>query len=96
MPSTTLGQVVGSAVTANGSNHPFLYSNGQMTDLGTLGSPDGTDWWNSAQSVNKFGRRGWHILRCPRQLLRVRLEKRDHDEDGDAGRPLEPGLRRQQ
>jgi len=23
-----------------------------MTDLGTLGSPDGTDWWNSAQGIN--------------------------------------------
>ena len=49
------GQVVGSAVTADGSNHPFLYSNGVMTDLGTLGSPSGNAWWNSAQGVNKSG-----------------------------------------
>jgi len=49
------GQVVGSAVTSDGSNHPFLYSNGQMIDLGTLGSPKGTDWWNSAQGINNSG-----------------------------------------
>jgi probable HAF family extracellular repeat protein len=49
------GQVVGSAVTALGANHPFLYSNGQMTDLGTLGSPNNVDWWNSAQAVNPAG-----------------------------------------
>jgi len=49
------GQVVGSAVTAEGSNHPFIYRNGVMTDLGTLGSPNGNAWWNSAYGVNKFG-----------------------------------------
>ena len=49
------GQIVGSAVTTDGSNHPFIYSNGVMTDLGTLGSPDGNAWWNSAQGVNRFG-----------------------------------------
>ena len=49
------GQVVGSAVTASGDNHPFLYTNGKMTDLGTLGSPTGSDWWNSAQAVNNSG-----------------------------------------
>jgi probable HAF family extracellular repeat protein len=26
-----------------------------MTDLGTLGSPNGVDWWNSAQGVNQSG-----------------------------------------
>jgi probable HAF family extracellular repeat protein len=31
------------------------YSNGAMTDLGTLGSPEGTDWWNSAQGINRSG-----------------------------------------
>jgi probable HAF family extracellular repeat protein len=31
------GQVVGSADTASGYTHAFLYGNGQMTDLGTLG-----------------------------------------------------------
>ena len=50
-----VGQVVGSAVTSDGSNHPFLYSNGAMTDLGTLGSPDGNAWWNSAQGINNAG-----------------------------------------
>jgi probable HAF family extracellular repeat protein len=49
------GQVVGSAVTADGSNHPFLYSNGHMIDLGTLGSPEGNSWWNSAQGINNSG-----------------------------------------
>jgi probable HAF family extracellular repeat protein len=49
-----LGFVVGSAVTAKGENHPFLYRNGRMTDLGTLGSSN-NDWWNSAQSVNNSG-----------------------------------------
>jgi len=52
MPSNDLGQVVGSAVTSGHANHPFLYSNGQMIDLGTLGSPDGNSWWNSAQGIN--------------------------------------------
>jgi probable HAF family extracellular repeat protein len=50
-----VGQVVGSAVTSDGSNHPFLYSGGKMIDLGTLGSPKGTSWWNSAQGVNNSG-----------------------------------------
>ena len=31
-----LGQVVGSSVTADGRQHPFLYSNGVMQDLGSL------------------------------------------------------------
>src|SRR5437763_268366 len=31
------GQVVGSGNTATSISHAFLYSNGQMTDLGTLG-----------------------------------------------------------
>lgn len=31
------GQVVGNAVTATGATHAFLWDNGQMTDLGTLG-----------------------------------------------------------
>jgi probable HAF family extracellular repeat protein len=32
------GQVVGSSTTANGQQHAFLYSDGQMMDLGTLGT----------------------------------------------------------
>lgn len=31
------GQVVGYAQTGSGDDHAFLYSNGMMTDLGTLG-----------------------------------------------------------
>jgi probable HAF family extracellular repeat protein len=42
-------------VTSDGSNHPFLYSDGQISDLGTLGSPKGNDWWNSAQGINNSG-----------------------------------------
>ena len=26
-----------------------------MTDLGTLGSPAGNSWWNSAQGINNAG-----------------------------------------
>ena len=34
----SVGQAVGSAVTVNGENHPFLYNGGRkMIDLGTLG-----------------------------------------------------------
>src|SRR5437588_107114 len=50
-----VGQVVGSAVTADLSNHPFLYTGGKMIDLGTLGSPKGSSWWNVAQGVNNSG-----------------------------------------
>src|SRR3954454_4834140 len=31
------GQVVGSSATSTGAEHAFLYSNGQMQDVGTLG-----------------------------------------------------------
>src|SRR5206468_8309275 len=31
------GQVTGSAATSNGLSHAFLYSNGVLTDLGSLG-----------------------------------------------------------
>lgn len=33
-----LGQVVGYSKTASGEDHAFLYSNGQITDLGTAGT----------------------------------------------------------
>jgi probable HAF family extracellular repeat protein len=39
------GQVVGYAAIASGVWHPFLYSNGQMTDLGTLGPS-----WSNGQA----------------------------------------------
>ena len=42
------------AVTTNGENHPFLYRNGRMIDLGTLGSSD-NDWWNVASGINNSG-----------------------------------------
>lgn len=42
-------------MTKDGSNHPFLYSNGKMIDLGTLGSPSGSEYWNTAQGVNNSG-----------------------------------------
>ena len=35
------GEVVGDSYTANGSDRPFLYSNGVMQDLGTLYGPQG-------------------------------------------------------
>lgn len=34
------GQLTGYADTSSGASHAFLYSNGQMTDLGTLGGSD--------------------------------------------------------
>ena len=44
------GQVVGSSDTAAGDLHAFLYSDGAMTDLGTLG---GTNSW--ASGINDRG-----------------------------------------
>jgi probable HAF family extracellular repeat protein len=45
------GQVVGDSSTSNGYRHAFLYSNGTMTDLGTL--PGGTDC--TAYGINAGG-----------------------------------------
>ena len=45
------GDIVGSATPASGGlNHPFLYTHGQMLDLGTLGGAYGF-----AQSINNLG-----------------------------------------
>lgn len=46
------GQIVGYAATASGAWHPFLYSNGQMIDLGPL---DGVYTEGIAGSINAAG-----------------------------------------
>ena len=45
------GQVVGSAYTASGDYHAFLWEDGEMTDLGTL--PGGS--FSFAQAINNRG-----------------------------------------
>lgn len=44
------GQVVGSSDTANGQTHAFLYSNGTLYDLGTLGGS-----FSEARAINNTG-----------------------------------------
>jgi len=44
------GQVVGEAQTASGPSHAFLWANGVMTDLGTLGGSE-----SYARSINETG-----------------------------------------
>ncbi|TNY05830.1 DUF3466 family protein, partial [Escherichia coli] len=44
------GLVVGDSYTKNSYTHAFLYSNGKMNDLGTLGGSDST-----ARSINNTG-----------------------------------------
>lgn len=44
------GQIVGKSVTTTGVTHAFLWSNGSMTDLGTLGGAN-----SYALGINSFG-----------------------------------------
>jgi probable HAF family extracellular repeat protein len=46
----TAGQVTGYSYTAAGAGHAFLYTNGAMTDLGTLGGSE-----SSAYAINSAG-----------------------------------------
>jgi probable HAF family extracellular repeat protein len=46
------GQVTGHSSTSDGAQHAFLYSNGQMTDLGTLGDSNS---YSFGVSINNAG-----------------------------------------
>jgi probable HAF family extracellular repeat protein len=50
-----LGQVVGNARTATGYPHAFLYSDGQMTDLGSPGDGSGNGTASYAYGINDNG-----------------------------------------
>jgi probable HAF family extracellular repeat protein len=50
------GTIVGTALTADGAQHAFMYKNGVMTDLGTLGTaPRGGPLESAALAVNNLG-----------------------------------------
>src|SRR4051794_18836127 len=48
------GQVTGSSITSTGGSQAFLYSNGQMTDLGTLAGGRGVGLNNAGQVTGDF------------------------------------------
>ena len=48
------GQVTGYSFTATGAEHAFLFSNGQMTDLGTLGGA-----YSNSTEVRHPPQSGW-------------------------------------
>jgi probable HAF family extracellular repeat protein len=48
-------QVTGASSTANGLTHPYLWTNGKMTDLGTLPGGNNPGDWNSGEAVNSSG-----------------------------------------
>lgn len=49
------GQIVGHATTAEGYDHPFIYSNGRMTDIGVLSGGSSAEDSGFAWAVNSSG-----------------------------------------
>ena len=49
------GQIVGHSTTAEGSEHPFIYSNGRMTDIGVLSGASSQDDSGFAWAINSSG-----------------------------------------
>ena len=59
------GQVVGSSFTSNGAEHAFLYSNGQMQDLGAL---PGYSASSRGYAINDAGQVGGSMYSPPRDV----------------------------
>jgi probable HAF family extracellular repeat protein len=49
------GQIVGHSTTAEGYDHPFIYSNGRMTDIGVLSGASSPDDSGFAWAINSSG-----------------------------------------